>query len=106
MYLSTMQDILRDVSKVVIDTEASSNMLYVPLDQLTGSSANRPGVRPSAAAAGGALTSDPNVLPAAARGSADNAQNRPAPVRGLSPYDSLSQGAALQNPLSSPLYPR
>jgi len=107
MYLSTMQDILRDVSKVVIDTDASSNMLYVPLDQLTGRNANRAGAQPSAPVAGSAMASDGGVLPAAARGSGGAAQNRAASVRGLSPYDSLPQSNnALPNPLSSTLYPR
>jgi len=108
MYLSTMQDILHDVSKVVIDTDASSNMLYVPLDQLTGRNTNRAGAQqPSAPVAGSAMASDGGVLPAAARGSGSAAQNRAASVRGLSPYDSLSQSNnALSNPLSSTLYPR
>jgi len=103
MYLATMQEILRDVSKVVIDTDASSNMLYVPLDRLVGRDAGRPGAQPPAPVVGGALSSDSSA--AAAR----NTPNRPASVRGLSPYDSLSQpgsAAALQNSLSSTRYPR
>jgi len=107
MYLSTMQDILRDVSKVVVDTDASSNMLYVPLDKLVNRDApGRPGSQPSAPVVGGALSSDGGLSPAAARGTINTPQNRPASVRGLSPYDSLSQSAAtLQNPLST-RYPR
>ncbi|NYT36978.1 FtsH protease activity modulator HflK [Allopusillimonas soli] len=34
LYLATMQDILESASKVMIDTEASSNMLYLPLDKI------------------------------------------------------------------------
>jgi len=106
MYLSTMQDILRDVSKVVVDTDASSNMLYVPLDKLVNrDGVNRSGSQPAAPMVGAALSSDGGLSPAAAR--ATTPQNRPASVRGLSPYDSLPQSAAaLQNPLSSTRYPR
>src|SRR5690606_36414155 len=34
MYLSTMQEILERSSKVMIDSEASNNMLYLPLDKI------------------------------------------------------------------------
>jgi len=108
MYLSTMQEILHDVSKVVIDTDASSNMLYVPLDKLVNrDGAGRPGAQPSVPVVGGALSSDGGLSPAAARAALNTPQNRPGSVRGLSPYDSLPQSAAtLQNPLSSTRYPR
>jgi len=103
MYLSTMQDILRDVSKVVVDTDASSNMLYVPLDKLVGRD-GRPGSQPPAPVLGGALSPDGGLSPAAARGTLNTPQNRPASVRGLSPYDSLPPNG-LQN-LSPARYPR
>lgn len=49
MYLSTMQDILSGVSKVMLDSDSSSNIMYLPLDKImqqsaatdSGSSANR-----------------------------------------------------------------
>ncbi|NYT61318.1 FtsH protease activity modulator HflK [Alcaligenaceae bacterium] len=34
MYLSTMQEILENSSKVMIDSQASNNMLYLPLDKI------------------------------------------------------------------------
>jgi len=102
MYLSTMQDILRDVSKVVIDTDASNNMLYVPLDQLGARVAPRAGSQPAPAVVGNALSSDAGLTPASARGASSSTTTRPDPVRGLSPYDSLPQGAAL----SSNRFPR
>ncbi|NYT81734.1 FtsH protease activity modulator HflK [Alcaligenaceae bacterium] len=34
MYLSTMQDIMKSTSKIMIDSEASNNMLYLPLDKI------------------------------------------------------------------------
>ncbi|HUH58440.1 MAG TPA: FtsH protease activity modulator HflK [Candidimonas sp.] len=34
MYLATMQEILTNTSKVMIDSQASNNMLYLPLDKI------------------------------------------------------------------------
>ncbi|KAA0911749.1 FtsH protease activity modulator HflK [Pusillimonas sp. ANT_WB101] len=36
LYLSTMSQILKDSSKIMIDSEASNNMLYLPLDKIMG----------------------------------------------------------------------
>jgi membrane protease subunit HflK len=35
MYLETMQQMFANASKVLIDTQGSNNMLYLPLDKIT-----------------------------------------------------------------------
>lgn len=53
MYLSTMQEILATSSKVMIDSESSNNMLYLPLDKVmeqAASSSNTGGSNSRAAA--------------------------------------------------------
>ena len=95
MYLSTMQEILADSSKVMIDADASNNMLYVPLDKLVQSVASDKAAAPSAPVAGAAAST---TQPQAAGGSnAATSSSRPpvtgmtgASVRGASPYDSSS----------------
>jgi len=106
MYLSTMQEILGDVSKVVIDADSNNNMLYVPLDKLVnrGDGARAAGSQPSPPVMGGILSSD-GLSPASARGTVPATPNRTSPVRGLSPYDSMPQPSAAQNSLST-RYPR
>jgi len=109
MYLSTMQEILRDVSKVVIDADSNNNMLYVPLDKLVGrgDGARAAGSQPSPAVVGGMLSPDVGLSPASARGSGalNAAPNRSASVRGSSPYDNIPQPSSAQNALSI-RYPR
>ncbi|MDS1141869.1 FtsH protease activity modulator HflK [Pusillimonas sp. SM2304] len=39
MYLATMQDILQNTSKIMIDSQASNNMLYLPLDKIMSQAA-------------------------------------------------------------------
>src|SRR5690606_18331207 len=39
MYLSTMQEILENTSKIMIDSQASNNMLYLPLDKIMNQAA-------------------------------------------------------------------
>src|SRR5690606_18810232 len=39
MYLSTMQEILSNTSKIMIDSQASNNMLYLPLDKIMNQAA-------------------------------------------------------------------
>jgi len=43
MYLSTMQSILQRSGKVILDAADSNNMLYLPLDKLTGGAGRSPG---------------------------------------------------------------
>ncbi|WP_203141694.1 FtsH protease activity modulator HflK [Marinobacter mangrovi] len=38
MYLDTMQKVFSSTSKVLVDTESSNNLMYLPLDRLAGSS--------------------------------------------------------------------
>ncbi len=52
MYLETMQQILSSVSKVMVESHGSNNLLYLPLDKLLKQSAlppSAPSVRPGAA---------------------------------------------------------
>jgi membrane protease subunit HflK len=37
LYLETMESVMGSTNKVLLDTEGSGNLLYLPLDQLTGS---------------------------------------------------------------------
>src|SRR3546814_577282 len=39
MYLSTVQEILESTSKIMIDSQASNNMLYLPLDKIMSQAA-------------------------------------------------------------------
>ncbi|MBI2379716.1 MAG: FtsH protease activity modulator HflK [Gammaproteobacteria bacterium] len=43
LYLETMQDVLSNSSKVLVDVEGGSNMMYLPLDKIIGT---RPGYTP------------------------------------------------------------
>jgi len=36
LYLDTMEEVYSNTSKVLIDSESSGNMLYLPLDRITG----------------------------------------------------------------------
>ncbi|MEB2400651.1 FtsH protease activity modulator HflK [Parapusillimonas granuli] len=69
MYLSTMQDILQSTSKIMIDSEASNNMLYLPLDKIMRQAAGdqagfSSSVESSAAAAAAAQQPSKPVTPA------------------------------------------
>lgn len=67
MYLSTMQEILGASSKVMIDSESSNNMLYLPLDKMiqqaasgaTSGSSSRDATAAAAAAAAQSSQSNP-----------------------------------------------
>src|SRR5690606_6183076 len=73
MYLSTMQEILENSSKVMIDSQSSNNMLYLPLDkimsQVAGSrTASSHSIdNPAAAIAATAQPSKPASTPATTR---------------------------------------
>lgn len=50
LYLETMQQVFSNVSKVLVDSRAGSNLLYLPLDkliQMTGASAGAPAATPA-----------------------------------------------------------
>ncbi|MGB0513443.1 MAG: FtsH protease activity modulator HflK [Wenzhouxiangellaceae bacterium] len=46
LYLETMQQLYSTVPKVLLDLESSNNLLYLPLDRLTGQSGTSPVVPP------------------------------------------------------------
>lgn len=91
MYLTTMQEILASTSKVMIDSESSNNMLYLPLDKImqdaaTGSRQRGSAAREAAAAAGAAAAQSAAEI--AGSGSATRPASTPPPAR--TPRDSLS----------------
>ncbi len=49
MYLDAMSGIYSNVTKVMVDTKAGSNLLYLPLDKLMQQAAQAPAVSPSVA---------------------------------------------------------
>ncbi len=64
LYIDTMQEVLKNSSKVLIDTKNSSPMLYMPLDQLlkqSGADAARAGAPATAPAGAPAATESPAV---------------------------------------------
>lgn len=91
MYLTTMQEILASTSKVMIDSESSNNMLYLPLDKImqdaaTGSRQRGSAAREAAAAAGAAAAQSAAEI--AGSGSTTRPASTPPPAR--TPRDSLS----------------
>lgn len=70
LYLQAMESVLQRSSKVLIDTQSSGNVLYLPLDQMTGGSGTaKPPVMP------------PLVTPQSGEGSADSAASTRTPRR-------------------------
>lgn len=90
MYLSTMQGILENTAKVIVDTNDSTNMLYLPLDKVTGQAVRTP---PTSSG------SDSSGAVAAAGGAASQVPGRSSPSSRSTPYDNGSAGA-LANPYS------
>lgn len=43
MYLQTLETVLSNSSKILVDTESSGNMMYLPLDRLTQGASARSG---------------------------------------------------------------
>jgi membrane protease subunit HflK len=56
LYIETLEEILRSSTKVLVDTEGSNNMLYLPLDQLMQRRPPAPAVEPSSSVAPPAAT--------------------------------------------------
>lgn len=77
MYLETMQQVFSNVSKVMVDSRANNNLLYLPLDKLIQQGAVGPGAAGSAmsaAGSGGAASSSPtNAAPNAPNNAAASA---------------------------------
>ncbi|WP_066452855.1 FtsH protease activity modulator HflK [Castellaniella caeni] len=57
MYLETMQDILNDTAKVLVDVPSGNNMLYLPLDKIMGQAAHAAGTVGGASGAAAAGSS-------------------------------------------------
>ncbi len=90
LYLSTMQEILENSSKIMIDSQASNNMLYLPLDKIMSQASKVPSdsvVTTTGAAAAGSAAGTP---PAKAGGAAGTTPARPASPYGTPSQDSLS----------------
>lgn len=47
MYLSTMEKVYSNTSKVMVDVEGGNNMMYLPLDKIMQQSSNTPAQQPS-----------------------------------------------------------
>lgn len=50
MYLQTLETVLSNSSKILVDTESSDNMMYLPLDRLTQGASSRSGSQTSGSA--------------------------------------------------------
>src|SRR5690606_1185117 len=92
LYLSTMQEILENSSKVMVDVPTGNNMLYLPLDKITGQVARQPN---SSAVAGSDSSSSVAGAGAGAATSASSngGATQPAP-------SSLGGSNSLANPYS------
>ncbi|PLC49143.1 FtsH protease activity modulator HflK [Pollutimonas subterranea] len=90
MYLSTMQQILERSSKVMIDSEASNNMLYLPLDKIMQQTAG----------AGTRSSSSVESTTGAAAAAAQPPKTASTPARTSTPDNSASTRNALTNPYS------
>lgn len=93
LYLSTMQEILENSSKVMVDVPTGNNMLYLPLDKIAGQVARQP---QATDARGSASTSSAAGAGAAAAstsssGNANSTQSVPS---------SLGSSNSLANPYS------
>ncbi|CAK1930672.1 hypothetical protein VCRA2119O381_2590003 [Vibrio crassostreae] len=49
MYLDTMEKVYSSTSKVLIDSESSGNLLYLPIDKLGAQGGSQSGTRPAKA---------------------------------------------------------
>jgi membrane protease subunit HflK len=79
LYLETMQQVFSNVSKVLIDSHTSSNLLYLPLDKLLQQSAVVPGAAPSSSSSGVSSSSSDNTPSPSSSGdvrSRDNQRSR------------------------------
>lgn len=94
MYLTAMQAIYEKAGKVFIDSEASSNMLYLPLDKIMQQAARGPDAATQSAAASSTSASTPAV-PAVPSRSANTSNSSST----NSPYGGTS-GSLLTNPYS------
>ncbi|MBC7202985.1 MAG: FtsH protease activity modulator HflK, partial [Pusillimonas sp.] len=102
MYLATMQTILENTSKILIDNQSAGNMLYLPLDKImqqasrNGSGSASPD--PAAGMAAGSSSQSTSGGSAGSSGSASGSGRRNA-SGGASPYSNSSN--LLTSPYSS-----
>lgn len=89
MYLATMQEILQNTSKIMIDSQASNNMLYLPLDKIMNQ------------AAGGSSNFSASVESTTGAAAATTQPSRPsAPARPSTSSDGTTVNSSLANPYS------
>lgn len=94
LYLASMQEILENTGKIMIDSQASNNMLYLPLDKIMQRVAQQPSdINPSIAAAAAASSNS---------GSSTTSTSVPAKPKSKSPV----APTAFQRSLSSSPYSR
>jgi len=61
MYLQAMENVLASTSKVLVDTKSGDNMMYLPLDRLTGKTASNAAGRKESAGDAGSLTGQVDI---------------------------------------------
>lgn len=93
MYLTAMQSIYEKAGKVFIDSEASSNMLYLPLDKIMQQAARTPDVATQAAASSAASPAAPAAAPSRNSGASNTSSTNNSPYGGAA-------GSLLSNPYS------
>lgn len=71
LYLEAVEDVLGNTSKVLMDSEGSGNVLYLPIDKLMG----QPGTRPTSST-GGSSQSLPSATSNTPGGTAANSDTR------------------------------
>jgi len=94
LYLSTMQDILENASKVMVDSNTPNNMLYLPLDKLMGDVARHASANasdPSAAAAAAGATAQSDGKPAHSTSTKQHSSSLPSVPESLRNTLSLDQ---------------
>ncbi|HET8596741.1 MAG TPA: FtsH protease activity modulator HflK [Castellaniella sp.] len=79
LYLETMQDILSDTAKVMIDAPVGNNMLYLPLDKIMRQAAAGDGARAGASGGNSGSSGDSSGSVAAGAAGAAQASTKTAP---------------------------
>lgn len=77
MYLETMQQILSKVSKVLVESHGSNNLLYLPLDKLLQQTTSPQAAQPARSSAAPLPSASPSSSPAPADSSVGLGSNSP-----------------------------
>ena len=93
MYLTTMQSIYEKAGKVFIDSEASSNMLYLPLDKIMQQASRTPDAATQSAASSAVSPAAPAAAPSRNSGTSNTSSTNNSPYGGAA-------GSLLSNPYS------